>query len=79
MREGRWKKQRNIGDIVIRGGRNEAKLRLVQLLELTKLRKLTTIDCALFNDVGGEFVRTMLRDEFTKFLSLGASQVGTNE
>ena len=74
MREGRWKEQRNIGDIVIGGGgRNEAKLWLVHLLKLTKLRKLTTEDSALFDGIGWEFVRIMLCNEFTKFLSSGAS------
>jgi len=79
VREGRWEEQRNIGDVVIRGERNEAKLWLVHQLKLAKLHKLTTEDRALFDDVGWEFVRIMLRDEFTKFLSSEASQAGTKE
>ena len=64
MQEGRWEGQRSIDDIVVRRGRNETKFRLVHLLNLTKLHKLMTKDCALFNDVAQEFVRIVLRNEF---------------
>ena len=49
------------------------------MLKLTKLGKLTTEDCALFDDVGWEFVQIMLRNKFTKFLSSGVSQAGANK
>ena len=45
VQKGGWEEQRNVNDVIVRGGRNEAKFWLVHLLNLMKLRELTTEGC----------------------------------
>ena len=69
IREGRGKEQRNVSDVVIRRGRNEAEVWLVDMLKFTKLGELTTYGRAQLDGVGWKVVRAMLPDERAQFPS----------
>lgn len=62
-REGGRKEQRNIDDVVIRGGGNEAKLWLVHLLKFAKLQELMAEGGALFDGISWKLAWIMLRNE----------------
>ena len=71
VRKGGWEEQRNVDDVIVRRGRNEAKFWLVHLLNLTKLRELMAEGCTLFDDIGWKIIQTMLHNELAEFLSSG--------
>ena len=79
VQKGGWEEQRNVDDVIVRGGRNEAKFWLVHLLNLTKLRELTTEGCMLFDDICWKIVQAILHNELVEFLSLGVLALRTNE
>ena len=70
VQEGGRKEQRDINYVVIGGGGDEAKLRLVHPLKFTELYDLTTEDRALFDDIDRKVVWVVLHDECTYFLSI---------
>lgn len=57
-----WKGKGNIDNIIIRGGRNQIKFRLVHPLKFAELHELTAERRALFDNAGREIVRVMFRD-----------------